>query len=88
MGDRLKDIIARARFTVNPEKTRMQYCTSRQDVTGLVVNSKVNIRSELRRTVRSMCHRLFMTGRFQLIESAPDPNAPGVLLPSDAQRQR
>jgi RNA-directed DNA polymerase len=82
LGDKLKDIIARARFTVNPEKTRMQYCTSRQDVTGLVVNTKVNIRSEYRRTVRSMCHRLFMTGRFQLIESAPDPNAPGVLLPT------
>jgi hypothetical protein len=46
LGDRLKDIIARARFTVNPEKTQKQHCTSRQNVTGLVVNTKVNIRSE------------------------------------------
>jgi len=29
-----------------------------------------------------MCHRLFMTGRFQRIESVLDPNTPGVLLPT------
>ena len=64
LGDKLQDIIARTGFTVNPAKTRMEYRTSRQDVTGLVVNAKVNIRSDYRRRVRSMCHRLFMTGRF------------------------
>jgi len=82
LGEKPRDIITRTRFAVNPAKTRMQYRTSRQDVTGLVVNSKVNIRSEYRRRVRSMCHRLFMTGRFQRIESVLDPNTPGVLLPT------
>ena len=79
LGDKLQDIIARTGFTVNPAKTRMEYRTSRQDVTGLVVNAKVNIRSDYRRRVRSMCHRLFMTGRFQLIASVPDPNMPSIL---------
>jgi hypothetical protein len=82
LGDKLLDIIARTHFTVNPAKTRMQYHWSRQEVTGLVVNAKVNIRSEYRRRVRSMCHRLFMTGRFQRIESVPDPNVPGILRPT------
>lgn len=79
LGDKVQDIITRTNFTVNPTKTRMQYRTSRQDVTGLVVNAKVNIRSDYRRRVRSMCHRLFMTGHFQLIASVPDLNAPGIL---------
>jgi RNA-directed DNA polymerase len=83
LGEKLLQTIIRSGFTVNPDKTRMQYRTSRQDVTGLVVNSKVNIRSEYRRRVRAMCHRLFITGRFQMIESVPDPNALGVLVPTE-----
>ncbi len=82
LGDKLLQTINRSGFAVNPAKTRMQYRTSRQDVTGLVVNTKVNIRSEYRRRVRALCHRLFMTGRFQVVESIPDPNAPGVLVPT------
>jgi RNA-directed DNA polymerase len=82
LGDKLVQTITRSRFTVNPEKTRMQYWTSRQDVTGLVVNTKVNIRNEYRRTVRAMCHRLFMTGHFQHIELVADPSKPGILLPT------
>ncbi|HEY2496723.1 MAG TPA: retron Ec67 family RNA-directed DNA polymerase/endonuclease [Candidatus Angelobacter sp.] len=67
LGDRLATIIAHAGFTENPEKTRLQYSGSRQEVTGLVVNTKVNIRSEYRRSVRAMAHRLFMTGEFELM---------------------
>jgi len=81
-GDRLQGIVNRAGFAINPTKTRMQYRTSRQDVTGLVVNSKANIRSEYRRTVRAMAHRLFMTGHFELIETIPVPDASGVLAPT------
>src|SRR5271155_5069850 len=61
-------------FPINPEKTRMQYWTSRQDVTGLVVNSKVNIRSEYRRTVRAMAQNLFMTGKFDFVQTTYDIN--------------
>ena len=42
----------------------MQYRDSRQEVTGLVVNSKVNVRREYRHAVRAMVYRLFTTGSF------------------------
>ena len=64
-GAKLQKLIAGAGFAINPTKTRMQYRGSRQSVTGLLVNKKVNIRSEYRRTVRAMAQRLFMRGEFE-----------------------
>ncbi len=61
-------------FAVNPTKTRMQFRGSRQTVTGLVVNRTVNIRAEYYKTVRSMCHSLFMTGRYH--RPIPKPPVP------------
>ena len=78
-GDELTKIVTKAGFTINPQKTRMQYKTSRQDVTGLVVNQKVNIRSEYRRRVRAMADHLFTTGKFELIRTTP--GAGGVIAP-------
>lgn len=66
-GDKLVEIINHCGFVINENKTRMQYRDSRQDVTGLVVNRKVNIRHEYRHTVRAMVHRLFKTGKFQTL---------------------
>jgi RNA-directed DNA polymerase len=63
-GNELGRIITRSGFIINPAKTRMQYRNSRQDVTGLVVNKKVNIRSEYRRAVRAMVYTLFTAGDF------------------------
>ncbi len=80
VGDSLRRIVTGAGFAVNPDKTRMQYRTSRQDVTGLVVNDKVNVRSDYRRTVRAMAHRLFRTGKFEFVHAVPDAN--GVLVPT------
>ncbi len=80
VGDRLKDAITSAGFAINPLKTRMQYRSSRQAVTGLIVNRKVNIRTEYRRTVRAMAHRLFNTGKFQQMRIVPD--ARGELTPT------
>jgi hypothetical protein len=65
-GARLQEIIDHSSFKVNTRKTRMQYRDSRQDVTGLVVNRKINIRREYRHDVRAMVHRLFSTGSFQV----------------------
>jgi RNA-directed DNA polymerase len=79
VGDKLEEAVVSAGFVINPVKTRMQYRSSRQTVTGLVVNRKVNIRTEYRRTVRAMAHRLFKTGSFQQIRMVPD--AKGVLTP-------
>jgi len=80
IGDQLQEIVTSAGFTINPQKTRMQYDGSRQDVTGLVVNKKVNIRSAYRRRVRAMAHRLFMTGNFEFIRIIPDSQ--GILTPT------
>ena len=62
IGDKLSKEINRAGFTVNAKKTRMQFRISRQIVTGLTVNDKVNIRPEYYRSARAMCHNLFQTG--------------------------
>ena len=64
LGKDLTKAVQRAGFTVNPAKTRMQFRTSRQLVTGLTVNAKVNIRPEYYRCARAMCHRLFETGLY------------------------
>lgn len=64
LGDDLIEKIQSTGFAVNPSKTRMQSRTSRQIVTGLMVNAKVNIRPEYYRVARAMCHSLFMTGTY------------------------
>lgn len=66
VGTAIEKIIKRSGFKVNSQKTRLQFRTSRQVVTGLVVNKKVNIKSEYHRYARSMCHALFTRGTFYL----------------------
>jgi len=63
-GKKLRSNITRAGFSINDKKTRIQYKDSRQDVTGLIVNEKPNVKKEYWRTVKSQCHRLFHTGSF------------------------
>lgn len=74
VGKELNDIITKNRFSINAKKTRMQYKESRQDVTGLIVNNKVNIRSEYWRTVRAMANTLFKTGVFHVNIFEKDEN--------------
>lgn len=62
----LRDAIDRSGFRINASKTRLMYRFSRQEVTGLVVNAKVNVRREYRRNVRAMVHRLTTTGEFTI----------------------
>lgn len=71
-GKTLTDLITSSGFEINTSKTRMQYRDSRQDVTGLVVNKKVNVKSDYRKTVRCMVHRLFTTGEFEFVRRAVD----------------
>ena len=52
----LERIIADQRFTINPDKTRLQREGYRQEVTGLVVNEKLNVSRRYVRTVRAMLH--------------------------------
>ncbi len=64
-GPALDSTIQRAGFALNPQKTRLQMRQSRQDVTGLIVNDKVNIRSEYYREARAKCDHLFRTGTYR-----------------------
>lgn len=61
--------ITRSGFTINNKKTRIQFKNSRQDVTGLVVNKKPNVKSEYWRQVRAKCNSLFKTGEFFSIKN-------------------
>lgn len=62
-GQGLKRLVAKAGFSFNDKKTRMQYRDSRQDVTGLVVNRKVNVPATYRYTVRAMVDHALKKGR-------------------------
>jgi retron-type reverse transcriptase/5S rRNA maturation endonuclease (ribonuclease M5) len=75
VGHEIEKIINNSGFKVNPVKTRLQFRPSRQVVTGLIVNKKVNIKSEYYRYARSMCHSLFSKGTFTL----PNQTEPATL---------
>lgn len=68
-GTVLENTINRAWFSINSKKTRLQYRDSRQIVTGLTVNSKVNVRAEYHRTAKAMTHKLFRTGSFEVLKA-------------------
>ncbi|EHV5552901.1 retron Ec67 family RNA-directed DNA polymerase/endonuclease [Vibrio vulnificus] len=67
-GRLLKSEIKRSGFSINSNKTRIQYKNSRQDVTGLVVNKKPNVKQEYWRLARAKCNQLFKTGKFTTIQ--------------------
>lgn len=73
-GPELECIVNENGFEFNPDKTRLQYRDSRQEVTGLTVNRKVNVPASYRYTVRAMVNRLFKTGAFEFIYSTKDPS--------------
>lgn len=56
--------IRRCGFELNISKTRMQYKEFRQDVTGIIVNTKLNVRTEYARRARAMVHSLVTVGEF------------------------
>ena len=81
LGDIVKKTVSACGFEVHPEKTRMRYKDFRQTVTGLVVNKKVNVRSEYYRRARAMAHSLFTKGQYTVpAKSSPvdilDPSCP------------
>jgi len=57
-------------FSINASKTRLQHRRSRQDVTGVVVNRRVNVKSDYQRRLRVMVHHLRSTGEFHRSVSA------------------
>lgn len=74
VGKALKKEIESVGFAINETKTSIQYKTTRQMATGLVVNEKINIRKEYYKQARSMCHALFQNDTFFIInKNIPKP---------------
>jgi len=62
LAGRISKRIKQSGFTVNDKKTRMQYRRSRQDVTGLIVNSEIGVKRETLKTVRAQVESLVRSG--------------------------
>lgn len=75
LGNRLVETIKQSGFSINNLKTRMHYNNSRQDVTGLVVNRKVNVKREYYKKIRAQCYSLFNKGYFYDEKDKSDINA-------------
>jgi retron-type reverse transcriptase len=56
------DIVAAEGFTVHPDKTRIMRRHRRQEVTGLVVNGRVNVPRDTLRRFRALLHQIEKTG--------------------------
>lgn len=60
----LSVLISKAGFTINEAKTRTVFRNSRQTVTGIVVNKKLNINREYYKETKAMAHNLYSKGSF------------------------
>jgi RNA-directed DNA polymerase len=65
LGNELRSRIQDAGFSINDAKTRMQVRASRQTVTGLTVNEKVNVPQRYYKLARAMTHKFLSTGTYQ-----------------------
>lgn len=81
-GHGLKRLIVKSGFSFNDRKTRMQYRDSRQEVTGLTVNRKVNVPASYRYTVRAMVDSLLKTGVFEFVYKKEDEKGNEVVTSS------
>lgn len=67
---KIKKEIERSGFKINDKKTRLLYKNTRQIVTGLVVNKKLNVSQNYYRETRAMAQSLYFKGGF-LINGNP-----------------
>lgn len=68
-GNALKQVIERTGFRINSRKNHMMYRHSRQKVTGIVVNEKINVAWEYSHSVRAMVHKFVTTGQFEILKA-------------------
>ena len=52
----LNTVISNQGFKINDKKTRLQKNTQRQEVTGIIVNQKPNLKRDYVKKVRAMLH--------------------------------
>jgi RNA-directed DNA polymerase len=68
---KLEKEITRAGFSINQNKTQIQYRNSRQEVTGIVVNKKLHVNKDYYKKTRAMAHQLYISGAFFIEEGQP-----------------
>ena len=61
----IEELIHKYGFTINKKKVRTKSIHSRQTVTGLVVNEKVNVDRRVIRKIRAMLHDLALNGKVE-----------------------
>lgn len=64
LSKQLRKEVEKAGFEITDRKTRMQIRGSRQEVTGVTCNEKLNVSQTYYRTTRAMCHSLFQSGLY------------------------
>lgn len=62
--------IKQSGFSVNGKKTRVQYRRSRQDVTGLIVNTEIGVKRERLKTVRAQVENVVRTGACHTVKKS------------------
>lgn len=62
----LEKVIVSSGFEINPKKTRLSNNMQRQEVTGLVVNKKINVKREYIKNTRAMAFKLYKDGVFEI----------------------
>lgn len=62
----LKELLEKNGFEINQNKTRLEYYSSRQEVTGLTVNNKINASQKFIKKTRAMANQLYKTNHFQI----------------------
>ena len=62
----LEEVIISSGFEINPKKTRLSNNMQRQEVTGLVVNKKINVKREYIKNTRAMAFQLYKEGAFEI----------------------
>lgn len=60
--EKITAIIEQNDFTINPKKTRLKSENRKQSVTGLVVNTRVNVDRKLLKKIRAMLHDAIANG--------------------------
>ena len=65
----LTNIIQKSGFEINDSKTHLSLYNQRQEVTGLIVNKKINVRREFYKKTRAMAHNLYKNGEFYIDEN-------------------
>ena len=64
--EELINILEKSGFKINENKTRLEYFSSRQEVTGLTVNKKLNANKSFIKKTRAMANELYKTGKFSI----------------------